>query len=256
MKAAVVILARNDSIRLPRKSMRRIAGKPVLQHQIERLATSRHASQLILATTHLPSDDELCRLAQAAGIDCLRGDPEDVVRRMVQVADRYSLDFAAVVGGDKLFCEGQLVDAEVTEYRRSRADYIRIANLPFDTSPFGVTSDALRRVMEIKAGSTDGWERYLYHTGEFRVSYIPASDPALEAPHLRLELDYPEDLELFTKVYDRLYRDGRQPPLRDVVRLLTVDDPDLAQINKSADSKWRNNRDQVPIRIRDGNDGS
>ena len=252
MNAAVVILARNDSVRLPRKSMRQIAGKSVLQHQIERLVTSREAPHVVLATTPLSSDDELCRLAVAAGIDCFRGDAEDVVLRMVQAAHRYSLDFLAVVGGDKLFCEGALVDAEIAEYRRNPADFIRIANLPFDTSPFGVTTEALRKVMEIKAGSSDGWERYLVDTRQFRVSYMPASDPAIEGPQLRLELDYPEDLELFAKVYDRLYRNGKQPPLRDVVRLLTVDEPELAKINESAVSKWQHNRDHVPLVTRDG----
>lgn len=251
-RSAVVILARTDSTRLSRKSLRKIAGKSILEHQIERLVTTRRAARVILATTALAEDDELCRLAETCGVDCFRGDEEDVVLRLLQAADRFEMDFLAVLGGDNMFCEGALVDAVIAEFERDPADFIRIAKLPFDSSPFGVKVEALRDVMTMKAGSTDGWERYFLDTGRFRVSHIPANDPATECPNLRLELDYPEDLELFTKVYDRLYRDGRQPSLRDVVRLLAVDEPELAEINRTAAERWQQNRDQTPLQVKNG----
>ena len=246
IKSGIVVLARCESTRLPGKSLREIAGKSVFEHQIERLSTSA-VDHFVLATTPAAADDELCRTATANGIECFRGEPDDVVLRLVQVADRFELDFVALVNGDNLFCEGSLIDAVVTEFNRNPADFIRIGRQPFDPSPLGVSTRALRKVMEIKAGSTDGWDRYLTETGQFQVSDIPLHDPDLDKTYVRLDLDYPEDLELFRAVYDRLYRDGRQPALKDVVRLLTVDEPELVQINGSAAEKWHQNRDRVPV---------
>lgn len=247
IRSGIVVLARSTSARLPRKQLREIAGKSVFEHQIERLSSSCTVDHFVLATTPAAADDELCRIATANGIECFRGEPDDVVLRLMQVADRFELDFVAVVNGDALFCDGSLVDAVVTEFSRKPADLIRIGRQPFDPSPLGVSTRALRKVMEIKAGSTDGWERYLTDTGQFKVSDIPLHDPELDKTYVRLDLDYPEDLELYRAIYDRLYRDGRQPALNDVIRLLTVDEPELVQINSSATEKWHQNRASVPV---------
>ena len=250
VRAAVVILARTDSTRLSRKSLRRIAGKSILEHQLERLSTNREADRFVLATTTEAADDELCRVAAASGIDCFRGEREDVVLRLIHLADRFELDYLALINGDNLFCEGWLVDAVIAEFRRNPADLIRIGRQPFDPSPLGLRVEALRQVMGIKAGSTDGWERYMTDTGRFRVYDIPLNDPQIDGVYVRLDLDYPEDLELYETVYDRLYRERRQPPLKDVIRLLTVDEPELTEINSSATRKWQENRARVPLVVK------
>ena len=246
-KSGIVILARCASVRLPRKSLQTIAGRSVLEHQIDRLSTSKIAEHFVLATTQKAEDDELCRIAAMKGIECFRGEEDDVVLRLIQAAEQFALDFVALVNGDTLFCEGWLIDSVVTEFNRNPADLIRISRQPFDPSPLGVSVQALRKVMEIKAGSTDGWERYMTDTGHFSVYDKPLDDPTLDKKYVRLDLDYPEDLELFRAVYDRLYRDGRQPALKDVIRLLTVEEPELARINSSATDKWHQNRARVPI---------
>ena len=249
IQSGIVVLARCTSVRLPRKSLREIAGKSVFEHQIERLSTSRAGDHFVLATTPAAADDELCRIATANGVECFRGEPEDEVLRLLQVADHFGLDFVVLVNGDNLFCEGTMVDAVIGEFKRNPADLIRIGRQPFDPSPYGLNTRALRKVMEIKdsSSSTDGWGRYLTDTGLFDVLDLPVRDPELDKTYIRLDLDYPEDLELFRAVYDRLYRDGRQPALKDVVRLLTVDEPELVQINGSAAEKWHQNRDRVPV---------
>ena len=245
--SGIVMLARSASIRLPRKSLQTIADRTVLEHQIERLSTSKTGGPFVLATTQKAEDDELCRIAATKGIECFRGEAEDVVLRLIQVARQFALDFIALVNGDNLFCEGWLIDSVVTEFNRNPADLIRIGKQPFDPSPLGVSVRALRKVMEIKAGSTDGWDRYVTDTGHFRVYDIPFDDPALDGKYVRLDLDYPEDLELFRAVYDRLYHRGRQPTLKEVIRLLTIDEPELVNINSAAIEKWHGNRDRVPV---------
>ena len=246
-KSGIVMLARSASVRLPRKSLQTIADRTVLEHQIERLSTSKTGEPFVLATTQKAEDDELCRIAATNGIECFRGEADDVVLRLIQVARRFALDFIALVNGDNLFCEGWLIDSVVTEFNRNPADLIRIGKQPFDPSPLGVSVQALRKVMEIKAGSTDGWDRYVTDTGRFRVYDIPFDDPTLDSKYVRLDLDYPEDLELFRAVYDRLYHDGRQPTLKEVIRLLTIDEPELVSINSTAIEKWHGNRDRVPV---------
>ena len=252
VSAGVVILARTGSVRLPQKSLLPLQGKPVIEHQIERLKAAKLPKVLALATTTLPEDEALCEIAQRCGIDYFQGAEHDVVERMVQAADHYDIEFVASIGGDNVFCDGELVDVVVSEYATNPADYIRVANMPFDTTPYGASVSALRHILEIKEGEdTDGWERYLKDTGLFRTVEVQLNDPALEHPELRLDIDYPEDFELMKAVYDRLYTPGSQPLLRDVIHLLVDGEPSLASINKTAQEDWERVREQTPLSLKD-----
>lgn len=249
--AGLALLARTGSTRLPNKSLLEVCGRPVLAHQLDRLKLSRSARPLVLATTTLPQDESLCAVARAAGMKTFRGAVNDVVQRLADVAEQFSVEFLAVVGGDDVFCEGEFVDAVVAEYQRSRADFITIADLPFGTAPFGVRASGLRRVLEIKAGEyTDGWERYFTETGLFRTVMLEPSDPLLRHPEVRLDLDYPEDFELVRAIYERLYRPGQVPDLRRILRLLLEEEPALSQLNRAAHEKWLTNRAAMPPPLR------
>jgi spore coat polysaccharide biosynthesis protein SpsF len=251
-RTALFLLARTRSTRLPGKSLLPLRGRPVIEHQIERLRPAR-VTVFALATTELPEDDPLAAIAERSGIACFRGATHDVVKRLADAATRYDVDVAACLGGDDVFCEPELVDAVIAEHARTGADFVTIADVPFGTTPFGVTAAGLRRVLDIKDGEfTDGWERYFTDTGLFQTRALRLADPALDHPHLRLDLDYPEDFALIEAIYDRLYDGAGQPPLRAVVDLLTRREPNLAQLNRSAHEEWQRTRAAAPLNLRRG----
>ncbi len=250
--AGIILLARLGSTRLPGKSLLPVCGRPVIAHQIDRLRLSRRSERLVLATTTLVSDDPLEAAARSAGIDCFRGSVNDVVLRLADAASAHGLDFIAVVGGDDVFCEGESIDRVIEHNALHPSDFITIEGLPFGTTPFGVATSALRRVLQIKPGEyTDGWERYLTDTGLFRTASLAVDDPALAHPELRLDLDYDEDFALVEAIYQRLYTPGSVPDLRRIVRLLTKEEPALALINRVAHERWIANRKSMPLPLRE-----
>jgi spore coat polysaccharide biosynthesis protein SpsF len=227
----------------------------MLAHQIDRLKLGRRARPIVLATTTLSQDKALCEIAQAAGIEVFQGSIFDVVLRLSHVATKFHLEFMAVVGGDDVFIEGEFVDAVITEYTRRKADFITVKNLPFGTTPFGVSASGLHRVLEIRADdNTDGWERFFTDTGLFHTTTIEISDPLLCHPEIRLDLDYPEDLNLIKAIYERLYQPGQVPSLRRVLRLLLEEEPALVQISRGAQEKYLKNRATgwPPLRLKEG----
>ena len=234
MTYGLVLLARSGSSRLPGKSLLPVEGRPVVAHQLARLKEATRTQRIVLATTVLPEDDALCAVAEAEGVDVFRGSPHDVLRRMGDAVSYFGIDFAVVVGGDDVFCDGEFVDAVVVEQERTGADFVTMEGVPFGTAPLGVLSAALRRALALRADeSSDGWERFFTDLGLFRTHTFIPTDPALHHPEVRLDLDYPEDYELVKAVYARLF-DGGVPPLRSVVRLLTEEEPHLADINRTA----------------------
>ena len=247
-RAALILLARTGSTRLPRKSLLSLHGRAVIEHQIERLRPARRADVFTLATTTLAEDDALATVAARAGIDCFRGAVDDVVQRLVDAATAVDAGFVACVGGDDVFCEPDFVDAVIEAHRRDAADFLTVGELPFGTTPFGVTVTGLREVLRLKAGGpTDGWERYFTESDRFRTAVLTVPDRALAHPELRLDLDYPEDFALIEAVYNRLYDGTRQPPLREVVELLTRREPALAALNRDAHERWKRVRASVPL---------
>lgn len=257
--AGLVILARTGSTRLPGKSLLQVCGRPVLAHQIDRLKLSRRANPIVLATTTLPQDQALCNAAQVAGIETFQGSVQDVILRLADVATKFQLEFMAVVGGDDVFVEGEFVDAVIAEYARTKADFITIKNLPFGTTPFGVSASGLFRVLEIRADdNTDGWERFFTDTGLFHASTLEISDPVLCHPDIRLDLDYPEDFELIKTIYERLYQPGLILPLKRVLQLLLEEDPGLVQVNREAQEKYLKNAKVgwPPLRLKTGTDST
>jgi spore coat polysaccharide biosynthesis protein SpsF (cytidylyltransferase family) len=59
-----IVQARMSSSRLPGKVLMDIAGKPMLQHVIDRSMQAKSVDQVVLATTNDPSDDILENFCQ------------------------------------------------------------------------------------------------------------------------------------------------------------------------------------------------
>ena len=81
-----IIQARLGSTRLPGKVLKKILGKTVLEHIIERLSYAKKIDQLIIATSNLSENDQIADLAKQKGISCFRGDEDDVLNRFYQAA--------------------------------------------------------------------------------------------------------------------------------------------------------------------------
>jgi spore coat polysaccharide biosynthesis protein SpsF len=74
-----IVQARLGSSRLPRKMLRPLAGRPALEHTLERARAARGIDRLVVATTDLPIDDPLARFAEDLGVEVFRGHPNDVL---------------------------------------------------------------------------------------------------------------------------------------------------------------------------------
>lgn len=236
MEVATLILARIDSSRLPRKHLLEINGRPIITYLIERLQLSKESRHIVLCTTPLPEDDVLVSVAESVGISVFRGHPTDLLVRWLQAAEAFGIDFMVSAEGDDVLCDPEYVDKIVQVFRETRADYITCRGLPFGVTPDGIKVDALRKVCAMKGESSEGQKRYFTDTGLFHLEYIDVVDPALNAPGLRMSLDYKEDFEFFKSIFEAV---GSTASLKTIIEYLIMH-PEVVAINKDCQERCEN----------------
>lgn len=118
MKCGVIVAARMGSSRLPGKVMKPVLGEPLILFILKRLAVSRLAADIVLATTSLPQDDDLALIVQRAGFPVYRGAVNDVLGRYVEAARGWGWDYAVRVTGDCPLVSGDTLDGVLAECKR------------------------------------------------------------------------------------------------------------------------------------------
>jgi spore coat polysaccharide biosynthesis protein SpsF len=115
----VIIAARTGSRRLPAKALLPLNGIPMIAFIIRRLKRSTLVKSFILATTKLKEDDELESIAKNEGISVFRGETDDVVKRFVDAASEFNLNYVVRVTGDCPFVDGDSLDYCLNMVRQS-----------------------------------------------------------------------------------------------------------------------------------------
>lgn len=206
--AAMLLLARLDSRRLPGKGLMDLGGRPVLGRAIDRLRRCGHVSDMILATTDRPVDDPLEDFARAEGIGCYRGDALDVAKRCRDACDENGLDWFLRICGDSPFADPAVVDRVAAAYLEANVD---IATNVFPRSfPIGASAEAVSRtaIQRILDATDDLAYRehvtlYAYeHTDAFRITSVLPDDPGYEK--LSIAVDTEEDLKRARKLIANL----------------------------------------------------
>ncbi len=234
MKTIVTIEARMGSTRLPGKILMEVAGKPLLQHQIERLKRAALPDDVVVATTINPLDDAVEEFCRRIGCSYSRGSEENITDRLIQTARRHGADVIVQTTGDCPLHEGAVVDQGLEVYRGAGVEYV--SNRMDRTWPTGLDTQVFAvEVLEKVAARTEDPEDlehgsyYIYtHPDEFTLLNYKSGD--IDCPEKRWCLDYPEDYQFFKAIYERLYPANPKFTTYDVLELLK-NEPDLEKIN-------------------------
>jgi spore coat polysaccharide biosynthesis protein SpsF len=195
----VLVQARLGSERLPGKVVADLEGRPLLAWLLDRLRTSRTASEIVVLTTTDAADDKVAELAETCGSGVVRGHPTDVLRRYCDAVTARGDSAFVRVSGDSPLLDGATVDTVVTDFLKGGAELVanhRGGDWPYGTAVEALSADCLTRLGQL---SHDARHRehvtvYAYeHEDEFAIRDVPAP-PAITAPGLRLAVDTAEDL--------------------------------------------------------------
>ena len=230
MKTAITITVRVKSERLPLKVLRYIKGKPMIEHQIDRLKLSKKANEIILCTSTNPQDDILLDIAEKKGIKWFRGSEEDVLDRLFNAASKNNVDFIVSVTADNPLVDPAYIDRIIERFEETGADIITCKTLPLGAFSYGVNLKALERVVRTKKEKdTEIWGGFFDGIADFKKMDLEVEEE-LRHPEIRLTVDFSEDLEFVRKVFDSL-GDKNTFPLRSIINLL-LENPGLMEMNR------------------------
>ncbi len=214
------------SNRLPGKVMRPILGRPMLDHQLDRLARVSGVDRIVVATTCLEEDTPIADLVVSrTDINLYRGASEDVLDRYYRAAVRYNASVVIRVTADCPLIEPVVIEQCLNLYREGRGDVDYVSNCHKRSFPRGLDAEVfgLHALQSAHAQSWDASDRehvtpYIWRRpDQFRLVDLVDSE---DHSSLRWTVDTLEDFELVTKIYEALQPFPRPFVYSDILSLL------------------------------------
>lgn len=221
MTTAAIILARMTSKRLPGKVLCRLAGRPLIDHVIDRARTIPSVTQVVVATSVDASDDRLADHCRDRGVAVFRGSLDDASRRVRDCAETYGCDYFARVNADSPFLDAALIEHGLN---RAVADSLDlVTNLRPRTWPYGIAVEVFsartyRNAYE-RMDRPEDFEHvsafFYRHLAEFRYANLVSPDG--DHTDARLTIDDEADLVRAEELIRRLGPGYDRAPLSRVI---------------------------------------
>jgi len=229
-----IIQARMGSTRLPGKVLMEICGKPLLWHVVNRVSYSKYISQIVIATSTNPKDDEIEKFAKKYKLKVFRGSENDCLDRYYKAAKKYKADVIVRITADcPLICP-EIIDKVILEYIKGDFDYV--TNTIVYTYPDGCDVEVFSFEALEKAWreAKDTVERehvtvYIRNSGEFKIKNV-VNDKPVDPQDYKWSVDKQNDLEFVKEVYNHLYNGRKVFSYKDIMNLLRKN-PWIKKIN-------------------------
>lgn len=205
-KATVIAIvqARASSSRFPGKVLADVEGVPLLARLLRRLLRSAECHRFAVATSTSADDDAVAAIADAEGVEVVRGPLDDVLERYRLAADMLGASTIVRVTGDCPLLDPALVDEVVRRFREAGADYASNVHPP--TFPDGLDVEVLSRGALERAAREARRPSEREHVTLYIAEHPDAFTQATVAgepdrSEMRWTVDYPDDLKFVRAVF-------------------------------------------------------
>lgn len=239
MTTVVVVQARMGSTRLPGKVLLPLAGKPLLERQIERILAAKSRFEVCVATTPSAEDEPIRELCRRIGIPVFDGHPSDLLDRHYRVGVAYGADAIVKIPSDCPLIDPSVIDRVITVYQAAPGALDFVTNLYPPTWPDGndvelMTMEALacafqnaNRAFEREHTTPFIWER----PERFRIANVTWETGFDFSKTHRFTVDHAEDYAFVSRVYRELCTSSRPVfSLLEVLQLLQ-ENPEISELN-------------------------
>lgn len=229
------VQARSSSSRLPGKVLADLGGKPLILSMIERVSRARKLDGIVLVTSDDPSDNDLASCVATAGTPVFRGALDDVLSRFHEAAVAHPADHYVRLTGDCPLIDPAIIDAVSSLHHMQESDYC--SNVAPPTFPDGMdveifTASLLKRA-HVEATQPVEREHVSYWMYSVAAPGLRIANyrSLIDCSHVRLTVDYPDDLAFVRALWSRL-DDPLTGDLFDLLRLLQAGSAEIENLHE------------------------
>jgi len=197
-----IIQARMGSKRFPKKMLSKIGRYTLIEWVLRRVIKSKKLDKIILATSNLPENKELIKIAETIGVNVVSGSENDVLNRFYNVSKLYPSKNIVRICADNPFVDPFEIDRLISFFKKNKCDYAcnhqdRLGSGYADG--FGAEIFSKKVLIEICkiAKSPSHLEHvtlYLWdNIHKYKLKAVPAPIH-LNNPNLKYDIDIEEDL--------------------------------------------------------------
>lgn len=198
-KVAAFIQARMSSSRFPGKVIADLNGMPMIVFMVLRVRQARRLDSISVVTSTEASDDALVDVLTANGISVFRGDLNDVLARFLAAAAETDAEAIVRLTGDCPLADPGIIDRVVAACVDGGADYA--SNIDPASFADGLDVECFTRPT-LERASLEAHDRperehvTLWMRSERAALRRANVANLIDSAHLRLTVDYPDDLEV------------------------------------------------------------
>jgi len=231
-KITVMIQARIDSSRFPKKTLALIEKKPMIYHVINRVKKIKSIEQIALITTRKKIDRVLLKIAEKNDIIGFVGDENDLLNRHYQCALKINADPIIRITSDCPLTDPKLVEKILRVYLENDYDYV--SNTIKPTFPDGLdveifSFDALKKATRYARMNSEKEHVSPYFTKNPKKFKLYNFEKKDDLSNYRWTVDQKQDLKFVREIYSRM-RPKIVFSMSDILKIIKKE-PHLIKIN-------------------------
>ncbi len=217
-KVVMILQARMGSTRLPGKSLFDLAGAPLVGRILERVKRCQALDAIVLATSTLPENDPLARLALDYGVHTFRGSETDLLDRYYQAACAHQAEVVVRLPADNPVPEPAEID-RIVRFHKPGHFSSNLAQVFGNGYPDGIGSEVfdLQSLEYAWKHHFDPQQREHVHLSFFNYQTQEAVDPKrvpvatlpcpaeFRRPDLVLDVNTRAQYDFIRALYEALY---------------------------------------------------
>lgn len=225
----IIIQARTGSTRFPKKVMKPLEDKIVLQHVVDRLKLSQYANDVIICTTQKKEDDVISDYCLINKINIYRGSELNVLQRYYDTAKYYNTDIIVRVTSDCPLVDVTYIDMMIDYFLKSDLNYLGPKYFGKHNFPDGFNCEVFKFnvLEEANLNANDNEKEHVttyiikkYKKEEFTYPILYQKYKNLNYANLHLSLDTETDYELLKDIFKNVYLKKKNFGLNDVLKYL------------------------------------
>ena len=246
MKNHIFIQAREKSKRFPEKILQKICGKSIVTLMLERIEKIENIDDIFLITGPEESNKKVISEFKRNGIEYFSGSEQNILDRFYHAAKLFNSENIIRLTGDNPLLDFNIINDGINIFLDSNYDIL--SNNRKKTYPLGInfeifSNNALKKSWEMTS-------KKFSEENDFIKTFIPPTAFMLQnvnfknfdliyeknISNIRLTLDYYEDFQLISKIFESLYPQNKFFALDEILKLLEKN-PELLKINKKYSTK-------------------